>query len=923
MRPVARNFARSDRPRRRCGLWRVAREIGCRIRLDRYGVRMNDASVPPAIDFSECEAERLDAPGAIQTFGWLVALDRRALRVTHLSPSAEAVFPPRAAGWLGASLTEVISAMGLSDISCEACVTMAARAGVTQPIVLAKRGRETDLVSAAVGHLLIERRVSDDESPPEPEALRSWQASLDLVLDEARSGPHELAHVVATRLRAILRFDRVMVYRFDRDWSGEVIADSHEADMPPYLGLHYPATDIPSQARKLYLSCRLREIANTAVPPERLIPDAHAEAADPLDLSTSVLRAISPYHLEYMRNLGIGATLVASVVVEGKLWGLIACHNRRACTVAFDLRMAAGHAAEYFGGYLEAANAAQAAARRERILSGFARARNIARRTGNRVRPLLESLLVAADADGAALVAGANAVTVGNTPEADKLTHILVALGAGDDPVVLDAPPATAVKSMGGAKGVAAVRLSGASPSWLLLFRVEYAHNVSWGGDPRRAALRDEDSGRLSPRRSFAIWTEAVRDRSRPWLPDTQELLRGLRDDPLALDAARDLAAAREADPAIAMDIHGVGRPFLDAASDAILVVARIGGAEPVVLDANSTFARMYLAGGEDVAGLPVGEILRRIKLPILFEALGNTTETVVWSRRDGVREVEIRRSIAFDLLIGGVDMRYELLVIRDRTSERRSERAQALAFHQVEKSARVKSELLANMSHELRTPLNAIIGYAQMLSMAIFGPIGHPKYGEYAADILAAGRHLLELIERVLIAAQLDAGKRVLDESDVDLVATVDAAIEWTKIAGGNKVPHIELLTPDGPVALRGDELSIKQIAINLITNAAKFSGAAGTVRVTVALDVDGSPTLQVTDDGPGIPPGYIERIFDAFEQGEGVYARSHGGVGLGLSIVRSLVELHGGRISVANRAEGGALATVIFPRSRRVAIK
>jgi signal transduction histidine kinase len=248
-----------------------------------------------------------------------------------------------------------------------------------------------------------------------------------------------------------------------------------------------------------------------------------------------------------------------------------------------------------------------------------------------------------------------------------------------------------------------------------------------------------------------------------------------------------------------------------------------------------------------------------------------------------------------------------------------RRQEALAVAFEHALSEARAKAEFLANMSHELRTPLNAVLGYAEVMAGAMLGPHSNPKYGEYARDIRSAGTHLLDLIDRLLTVSQIEARKRSLAETRFDLSALADECAAWVAGQPGDLKPAITVETPSGPVDVFADATAMRQIAVNLIGNAAKFTPASGSVTVTAMVDNLGTPTLIVRDNGPGVPPDVIGDLFKPFRQGEGVYARRYGGVGLGLSIVKGLAELHGGTVRMTSREGVGTEVTVLLPASRR----
>ncbi len=257
--------------------------------------------------------------------------------------------------------------------------------------------------------------------------------------------------------------------------------------------------------------------------------------------------------------------------------------------------------------------------------------------------------------------------------------------------------------------------------------------------------------------------------------------------------------------------------------------------------------------------------------------------------------------------------------MFRDVSSQRRSEEALMQAKDQAEAANRAKSDFLANMSHELRTPLNAILGFSQILSEGMLGPLGNAKYTEYCRDILASGRHLLALINDILDMAKVEAGKMALDEEWLDLEDSIDAALLLVRERAAQGSIHLSKTLPKLPPTVWGDTRRLRQVWINLLTNAVKFTPADGRVNVNVSVGEDGAVAIAVSDTGIGIAAADIERVLLPFNQVETALSRGHEGTGLGLALTRSLVELHGGRLAIDSEVGIGTTVTVSLPPDRR----
>ncbi len=242
-------------------------------------------------------------------------------------------------------------------------------------------------------------------------------------------------------------------------------------------------------------------------------------------------------------------------------------------------------------------------------------------------------------------------------------------------------------------------------------------------------------------------------------------------------------------------------------------------------------------------------------------------------------------------------------------------------AKEQAEFANRAKSEFLANMSHELRTPLNAIIGFSQIMTEQMFGPIGSPRYREYAGDILNSSQHLLQIINDILDMAKIEAGRVVLHEAPVEVARLAESCFRLVGERAESAGVALRIdIAPDLPDLL-GDERLVKQILLNLLSNAVKFTPRGGRVTISGRVDPDAGWTLSVIDTGIGITAADIPRVMQPFGQVDGSYARKHGGTGLGLSIVRALAELHGGTFRLDSTPGEGTTATVSFGARRVLA--
>ena len=255
--------------------------------------------------------------------------------------------------------------------------------------------------------------------------------------------------------------------------------------------------------------------------------------------------------------------------------------------------------------------------------------------------------------------------------------------------------------------------------------------------------------------------------------------------------------------------------------------------------------------------------------------------------------------------------------LVLDIDERKRQELELAEAQRAAEYANRTKTEFLANMSHELRTPLNAILGFSEMIEHGMFGPIS-AKYVEYARDIHNSGQHLLALVNDVLDLSKLEAGKLELRESEVDLAALIEQCLVLLRNRAESGGVALSAQSPGGLPRVLADERSVRQVLLNLLSNAVKFTPEGGTVTARAWLDEQGAVGFTVTDTGIGMSEAEIAVALSPFGQVDSRLARKHEGTGLGLPICKSLMELHGGTLSVASKSNHGTTLTACFPASR-----
>jgi PAS domain S-box-containing protein len=333
-----------------------------------------------------------------------------------------------------------------------------------------------------------------------------------------------LADAVVQVYRELIGYDRVMVYKFDADGHGKIIAEARDPRLPTLLGHHYPSTDIPQRARQLYLRNRVRVLADVHYAPSPLQPPRPDDGGGELDMSMCQLRSMSPLHLQYLKNMGVTATAVVSLVREGTLWGLVAAHHDSPRRLRAPLRTACDLLAEVVStriaaieNYAHAQVAVMVRRLEQRLIEATSTEGDWKLALFRNPRTLLQPL----EATGAALFVEGEILSTGEVPSTPELRQLLEWVHAQPvDPLFSCAsvgkahPPLESLTPT--ASGVLAVRLSTARPDYLMWFRKEQLLSVTWAGDPAKPTVANNPL-ELSPRSSFAAWSEIVRGTALPW----------------------------------------------------------------------------------------------------------------------------------------------------------------------------------------------------------------------------------------------------------------------------------------------------------------------------------------------------------------------------------------------------------------------
>jgi light-regulated signal transduction histidine kinase (bacteriophytochrome) len=472
-------------------------------------------------DLTICDREPITRLERIQSFGFLLALAKD-WTIIRASENLENFLGVSAERAIGMPLDDLMDPYALHEIRNRMIILHLTR-GIERMygITLTKEKTAFDVAVHMVGNqcVLEAEPTGTEDGPDAATMIRAMIARLG-ALDTLERFHREAAR----QIRGMTGFDRVMIYQFEPSGNGKVIAEALSSGTEGFLGLHFPASDIPVQARALYLKNPFRIIADTQAPTMTLVPVAR-NPGDLLDLSLAITRAVSPVHIEYLRNMGVQASLSISIIVDGMLWGLIACHHRSARLPSFVVRTAAELFGQMYSMKLEGRLRQQAEAEQTRareLTDIMIEAINHDQELLTRADWMQQILGEMIECDGIAIYIRGNLSLNALTPTRQDIAAIAQRLNLGLPDRIYETDDLASLLSQGiGARGKAAgmlaIPLSRTPRDYVLLFRRERLDEIKWAGAPLNVGSSNLDGVRISPRKSFAAFSESVRGRSRPF----------------------------------------------------------------------------------------------------------------------------------------------------------------------------------------------------------------------------------------------------------------------------------------------------------------------------------------------------------------------------------------------------------------------
>jgi len=755
---------------------------------------INESITTETFNLTNCDREPIHIPGAIQPHGLLLVISPLEWKITQISRNTQEFLGIEPEQLLGQPLDRLLPTDKIEAIA--ACLE-----GDFEQINPLKLSIETQngtkkfngiVHSLDENNIILELEINKSEN--DLNFIQFSQISKRILLQIQRASTlNELCQIIVQQIRKLTGFERVMIYQFDQTGAGDIIAEDKLEELESYLGLHYPDSDIPRQAKYLYTLNFIRSIPQVNYQPIAILALDNKQQK-PLDLSLSILRSVSPLHIEYLQNMGVCATLTISLMKEGKLWGLIACHHRSPYLVPYETR----NICEFLGQVMSLELASKEANEdldykiflksvQSQLVNALGKAENLT----NALIKDREKLLKLVNATGVVIYTEENLIRIGQTPPEEVLPDLIAWLENRfeRDLFVTHSLPkiyADAIAFKEVASGLLALSITKVQKNYVLWFRPEVLQEVNWAGKPEKVNNLEEDGTEtLSPRKSFKLWQEMVQQQSQPWKP-------------------------------------------------------------------------WEIEGAIELRSAIVGILLRKI---------------------NELAEINL-----------------EL--------ERSNTELDAFAYI---------------ASHDLKEPLRGIHNYSNFL-LEDYAELLDAEGVNKLHTLIKLTKRMEDLINALLHFSRL--GRQELTFQSFNLNQSLESIIELFTVSKGGE--NIEIRIPRPLPKIVGDRVLLEEVFTNLISNAFKYNNQSekwveiGFLDPTLSNSLDPSQpqllTFYVRDNGIGIQEKHLDTIFRIFKRLHSLN-KYGGGTGVGLTIVKKIIELHHGKIWIESFYGGGSTFYFTLP--------
>jgi light-regulated signal transduction histidine kinase (bacteriophytochrome) len=841
------------------------------------------------VDIRNCEDEQIRIPGSIQPHGFLLLLDDRLERIVAASENTEEFLEVPLTLILGARVEVVLEREVLGALKAQAnsnkVLGAQAYLGAFQ-----MRGRLYSVVTHRVGseRILEFERLEELISPElTNQVFTNFVGKLNRLQDEG-----ELCQALTDQVKKLTGYNRVLLYRFDEYGHGTVLCEETDNVLPSYLDLRFPASDIPPQARALYLQ-------NTV----RIIPDAMYTASPlravnlrpiaTLDLSMSILRSVSPFHIEYMRNMGTMSSMSISIVSEDKLWGLVSGHHAEPRMVPYLVRSVCDLLTKLvctqLTSFRSSANLKKMVhfhAVQRRMLTHMAAENNYVAAIADQMSELVEIT----DAKGAALVMDGQFTVFGQTPAEEDIHKLVNWMDGMPDLEVFESRHlskhiewAEAFSEV--ASGLLAVRISYIRQGYVMWFRPEVMRTVHWAGEPKK--LDHADNKGLNPRQSFEAWKELVRGRSNPWTEMEIESATDFRGAVVTISLKRAEEALQLGEARFLQLTNALPHPVWTSDDEGLLTYVNQRWIDqglgetgrwyeedrlvPEDKDRSEDFWKIAVAHGTSF------ELEVRLRSPKETVERWNLVRAIPYLRSDGSRA-------------GWAGTCTDLTDRRQRES----------AIRMTEKLA-LTGRMTSVIAHEINNPLEAIVNLLYLLG-------GRVQGDEVARDYIGSAEAELRRISGIT-KQTLRWSKESRQKAEYGTAHELFTDV-LQLFAGKIRNRQVIVTIEAGEdVRYYGTIGQLSQVMANLLSNAIQAVEVGGQIWLGAT---SGGETMEIVvrDNGSGMSQETLSNLFQPFYSTKGDL-----GNGLGLYISHEIVERHGGSITAESEPGVGTTMRINLP--------
>jgi light-regulated signal transduction histidine kinase (bacteriophytochrome) len=850
------------------------------------------------ITISNCEDEPIRIPGSVQRHGFMLLLDKREELVVAASENAEEFLAVPLKLILGASVDTILGREVL------AALRAGTRSDETGSLTFLGSFKMRDELHSVVTHRVGGLRVLEFERLDRlvsPELMNSVITNFVATLSKL-NGETELLQAITRQVKDLTGFDRVLLYRFDEAGHGTILAEENNGTLPSYLDLRFPASDIPQQARQLYLLNTVRIIPDATYVPSPLRATKQS-TVEGLDLSMSLLRSVSPIHLEYMRNMGTQASMSISIVCDGKLWGLISGHHAQPHSVPYLVRSACDLLTRIVSSQLMAF---RTASRLEKMLHFHGVHRkmltHMATDESDYVAAIASQLTYLAqvtNADGVALINDGHCEMHGQTPQEQAVRRLAAWM---DEQPELKFFESRHLKReiewvdeiSDVASGLLAIRISDVRQSYLMWFRPEVVSTVNWAGEPPTLSDGQSNGHRdksLHPRESFRIWKEMVRGQSAPWTEMEIESAHEFRNALVTISLKRAEEAVQLSEARFRQLTHALPSPVWTSDDEGRLTYVNQKWRDQRLGERGRWYEQVGLGAEEEA---------RCAQLWKTAVAAGTTFEAELRfnAGSEDVERWNLVRSIPFlrvdETRAGWVGTCTDLTDRREREA----------ALRMAEKLA-LTGRMTSVIAHEINNPLEAITNVLYLVGQEVQGNASALNYIEMAQyeleRISGITKQTLRWSKDSIQQAEFAMAGGLFDDVVRLFAAKIRNRHITVTIAGGESLRFYGVIG------------QIRQVMANLVSNALDAVPVGGRVWLEATTGERGLE-IVVRDEGEGMSKETQQQLFRPFFSTKGDL-----GNGLGLYISNEIVERHGGRLAVESVLGIGTTMRITLPDAAR----